>query len=88
MTSCFTPRLATALAGTLLGLVATAAQAADPAPGTAPAVTATTTGTNPGVGGTVTTSSGLVFKLMKAGAGPSPTAVSYTHLTLPTSDLV
>jgi FKBP-type peptidyl-prolyl cis-trans isomerase FkpA len=74
MTSCFTPRLATALAGTLLGLVATAAQAADPAPGTAPAVTATTTGTNPGVGGTVTTSSGLVFKLMKAGAGPSPTA--------------
>jgi len=26
------------------------------------------------VGGTVTTSSGLVFKLMKAGTGPSPTA--------------
>ena len=45
-------------------LTTTAALAAD----------ATTTGTNLGVGGTVTTSSGLVFKLLKAGTGPNPTA--------------
>ena len=54
-----------ALSGALLALLTTtAALAAD----------VTTAGTNPGVGGTVTTSSGLVFKLMKAGTGPSPAA--------------
>lgn len=75
MTSALAPRRAFAVAGTLLGLLATAAQAAGPAPGTAPAVIATTsTAANPGVGGSVTTSSGLVFKLMKAGTGPSPSA--------------
>jgi FKBP-type peptidyl-prolyl cis-trans isomerase FkpA len=75
MTSALAPRLATAVAGTLLGLLASAAPAAGPSPATAPAVTATTsTAAGPGVGGSITTSSGLVFKLMKAGTGPSPSA--------------
>jgi FKBP-type peptidyl-prolyl cis-trans isomerase FkpA len=65
-------------------LAAAAAQAADVKPAAnASAATATTpskstttsAGAAPlGVGGSVTTSSGLVFKLIKAGQGPSPKA--------------
>ncbi len=54
------------------------AQPAAPAPAASSATTATTTATTaagPAVPGTVvTTSSGLVFKLMKPGTGPSPKA--------------
>ncbi len=70
------PALA-ALAGAALALAATVAQAADNKPA---ATTTTTTTTRPvgaaplGVGGSVTTSSGLVFKLMKQGQGASPLA--------------
>ena len=59
---------------TLQRLLATAALLL-PLLGTAQTSTATSAGAAPtDVGATVTTSSGLVFKLMKAGTGPSPTA--------------
>ena len=61
---------ACALAGAMACLMAAPASAQDAAPATAPAV-------DPAAlkpGSTVTTSSGLVFKLMKAGKGARPAA--------------
>ena len=64
-----------ALVAGLLAPLLCAAQPAKPA-ATAPATTATTTAAAPasGEGSVVTTSSGLVFKLIKQGTGPSPKA--------------
>ena len=65
-----------ALVAGLLAPLLCAAQPAKPA-ATAPATTATTTPAAALVGGegsVVTTSSGLVFKLIKQGTGPSPKA--------------
>ena len=62
--------LAGAMAGAMACLMAAPARAQDAAPATAPAV-------DPAAlkpGSTVTTSSGLVFKLMKAGKGARPAA--------------
>jgi FKBP-type peptidyl-prolyl cis-trans isomerase FkpA len=70
---------AASLVAVCAGLAAGAAVAQAPAPAPAPAApaavtTSTAAPTAPAVGGSVTTSSGLVFKTLKAGTGASPTA--------------
>ncbi len=68
------PALAGALAAALTVALVPAAQSQAPAPAPA-AVTATTQpAVGLAVGSTVTSSSGLVFKLIKAGKGASPSA--------------
>ena len=63
-----------ALVAGLLAPMLSTAQTAKPATSTSATATATATAPAEGEGTVVTTSSGLVFKLVKQGTGPSPKA--------------